>query len=248
MHELTEIGRKYGTDKAGGRAGNHVFTEEVYGPLFESRKNEPLHLLEIGVGLVGGSHKMWKEYFTQGNIYCMDPFFLADQAVTIEELQGLGIEVIRGNQLRRDDLHRAGASCSGGYDVIIDDAAHMPDAIQLSLGVLFPYLKSGGYYIVEDLSTATRRGSDLEATNANLTLLDTAGIMQERHVRDYTLEAAFTHFRAYLDGWMENAVGVPWLSEIMTDTEKQYLIDNMAEWQFFNDGARRNNIVIIKKK
>ena len=107
MHELTRLGRKYGTDKA----TTHTFTERVYGPLLEGRKEDPLTLLEIGAGKVGGSHKMWKEYFTQGEIYCMDPFFLPDQEVTISELQNLGVHVIRGNQLRREDLQRTADAC-----------------------------------------------------------------------------------------------------------------------------------------
>ncbi len=238
MHELTKLGRKYGTDKAGGRAGNHTFTEQVYGPLFEKRKEDKLHLLEIGAGQVGGSHKMWKEYFSQGEIYCMDPFFLGDQTVTRSELEGLGVHVIQGNQLRREDLTRAGSSCEGGFDYIIDDAAHVPDAIQLSLGTLFPYLKGGGFYIVEDLATASRRGRALEATNANLAKLDVRGLMTERHIQDYSLEESLTAFDE----------GKPWLSEILTDNEKQYLVENIRAWKILDDGHRLKNIALIKKK
>ena len=238
MHELTKLGRKHGTDKAGGRAGNHLFTECVYGPLFENHQEKKLHLLELGAGQVGGSHKMWKEYFTEGEIYCMDPFFLPDQTVTSTELEELGIHVIQGNQLRRDDLTRAGTSCKEGFDYIIDDAAHVPDAIQLSLGVLFPYLKSGGIYIVEDLATATRRGNALEATNANLEKLDTQGLVPERHIKDYTLEASLQAFDE----------GKLWPSEILTHNEKRYLMDNIASWEILDDGRRLRNIALIEKK
>ena len=238
MHELTALGRKYGTDKAGGRAGNHTFTERVYGPLFEKKKNEPLSLLEIGAGKVGGSHKMWKEYFTQGEIYCMDPFFLPDQDTTIEELEDLGIQVIRGNQLRRDDLLTAAAASPGGYDYIIDDAAHVPDAIQLSLGILFPALKPGGFYIIEDLATATRRGQDLEATNVNLGKLDSQGLMTERHTEEHILEESLEAYNRTNQ----------WLSKTLTPTESAYLVENIQEWIILDDGARLKNICIIKKK
>ena len=234
MHELTKLGRKYGTDKA----TSHTFTERVYGPLFEGKKNEPLNLLEIGGGKVGGSHKMWKEYFTQGEIYCMDPFFLPDQDVTITELENLGIHVIRGNQLHREDLAAAAAACPDGYDYIIDDAAHMPDAIQLSLGSLFPALKSGGTYIVEDLATAARRGANLEATNINLEKLDSEGLMTERHTEEHLLEEAFTVFERTNQ----------WLSKVLTPAECAYLVENIAAWKILDDGSRLKNICIIKKK
>mgnify|MGYP003652958450 CR=1 FL=1 len=238
MHELTKLGRKYGTDKAGGRAGNHTFTEKVYGPLFEQCREDKLHLLEIGAGQVGGSHKMWKEYFTQGEIYCLDPFFLPDQIVTSADLEEIGVHVIQGNQLSRSDLTRAGASCEEGFDYIIDDAAHVPDAIQLSLGMLFPYLKSGGLYIVEDLATATRRGKSLKVTNTNLEKLDTQGLVSERHIKDYTLQESLTAFEE----------GKPWPSEILADSEKQYLTDHIQAWKILDDGHRLKNIALIKKK
>jgi len=234
MHELTRLGRKHGTDKA----TTHTFTERVYGPLFEGMKDTPLNLLEIGGGKVGGSHKMWKEYFTQGEIYCMDPFFLPDQDVTITELENLGIRVFRGNQLRREDLATVAAGCPSGYDYIIDDAAHMPDAIQLSLGSLFPALKSGGFYIVEDLATASRRGRDIEATNLNLGKLDSQGLMPERHTEEHPLEEAFEVFERTNQ----------WLSKVLTPAECAYLVENIAGWKIADDGSRLKNICIIKKK
>ena len=234
MHELTRLGRKYGTDKA----TTHTFTERVYGPLLEGRKEDPLTLLEIGAGKVGGSHKMWKEYFTQGEIYCMDPFFLPDQEVTISELQNLGVHVIRGNQLRREDLQRTADACPGGYDYIIDDAAHMPDAIQMSLGTLFPALKSGGFYIVEDLATAGRRGADLEATNVNLGKLDSQGLMPERHTAEYELQEALAVFTR----------SNQWLSKVLTPQESAYLVENIQQWKILDDGMRLKNICIIRKK
>jgi hypothetical protein len=59
MHELTKLGRKYGTDKATA----HTFTERVYGPLFEETKEKPISLLEIGAGRVclPGREYRWVE-------------------------------------------------------------------------------------------------------------------------------------------------------------------------------------------
>lgn len=231
---LTSLGKKYGTDKA----ARHNYTGRVYTPIFGPYRTEPIHILEIGAGKVGGSHKMWKKYFTKGEVYCMDPFFLPDQEVTIEELDEWGVHVIRGNQLNRADLLRAATASPEGYDFIVDDAAHMLDAIQLSLGVLFPYLKSGGTYIVEDLATAERRGGDqekIDSTNANLDVLDSKGLMKERHQIDYTLLEALTS----LDD------SGAWLSNLLSDEEKSYLEQNIASWEYVpvSSGA-----MVIKKK
>tara|TARA_R100000808_G_scaffold7892_1_gene22664 strand:+ start:19723 stop:20424 length:702 start_codon:yes stop_codon:yes gene_type:complete len=233
MHELTELANKYGSDKG----SVHVFTEKIYGPLFQSKKEKPINILEIGAGKVGGSHKMWKEYFINGEVYCMDPFFLPDQVVTIKELEDLGINIIRGNQLNREDLLAAGQAAKGGYDIIIDDGAHMPDAIQLSVGLLFPYLKSGGYFIIEDLATARRRGGNIDDVNENLLKLDTKNLMKERHVPDYTLEQSLAHYQSE-----------EWLSNVLQHEEKQYLVDNIRDWKVFDDGGRLQNICVIVKK
>ena len=39
------------------------------------------------------------------------------------------------------------------FDVIIDDGSHRPDHQQIALGFLFPHLRSGGLYFIEDLMT-----------------------------------------------------------------------------------------------
>ena len=38
-----------------------------------------------------------------------------------------------------------------GYDVIIDDASHLPEHQVASYQIFGPYLKKGGVYIIEDI-------------------------------------------------------------------------------------------------
>lgn len=239
--ELTTLGKKYGTDKA----TRHHFTDKVYNVLFGEKKDSPIHILEIGAGKVGGSHKMWKDWFTQGEVYCMDPFFLPDQEVTAEELANRGIHIIQGNQLSRADLHRAGKLPPEGYDFIIDDASHMPDAVQLSLGVLFPYLKSNGIYVVEDIDTAARRGHNQEAVdavNTNLARLDTKGLMKEEHQLEFRPQDSLEYF---------DDTG-SWKSKVLTDEECSYLEENIGLWGFSDAGhsgnSRKNALLAIRKK
>lgn len=57
------------------------------------------------------------------------------------------------DQSNKEDLH-AFASQIGPFDIILDDGGHTMDQQINSLNALFPYLKAGGLYIIEDLHTS----------------------------------------------------------------------------------------------
>ena len=71
--ELCELGKKYDTDKSSQRNNVtdyrhcHPYTL-FYDGLFKNKKNENLKIAELGI-LDGGSLLMWKEYFTNSEIY-----------------------------------------------------------------------------------------------------------------------------------------------------------------------------------
>ena len=44
----------------------------------------------------------------------------------------------------------------GDFDIIIDDGSHKMNHQQISFDVLFPHLKSGGIYVIEDLHTSVK--------------------------------------------------------------------------------------------
>ena len=62
------------------------------------------------------------------------------------------IEVRRGSQEDAEFLNRV---CDelGPFDVIIDDGSHMPQHVTSSFNILFPRLRDGGYYMIEDVQT-----------------------------------------------------------------------------------------------
>ena len=74
--ELCEIGKKYDTDKSSQRNNItdirhcHPYTL-FYDGLFKNKKNETLKIAELGI-LNGESLLMWKEYFTNAEIYGFD--------------------------------------------------------------------------------------------------------------------------------------------------------------------------------
>jgi hypothetical protein len=214
--KLDRIGRKHGTDKA----GRHGYTK-TYEQLFKKLRNNKIKLLEIGAGYTGASHKMWKDYFPNGEIYCMDLFHLEEQSKTLQkEMQDYGIYTYKGNQLSRPDLHGLVKSFGKDFDIIVDDGAHLWDAIQLSLSILFPVLKMGGFYIVEDCRTADRRNKILGQVNANLAARGIA----ERSIDEFSLKES-------LESFENNGV---WKSNILVGKEKDYLIDNISSWEFLH--------------
>ncbi len=141
---LHEIGKKHGTNKCGPL---HSFHGEsylhVYERYFGSIRQEPLNILELGVDK-GASLRMWKEYFPRAQVFGVD---INPVSKAHEE------ERIRISILSQDD--KAGleelASSAGGFDIVVDDASHINQLTIASFQILFPFLKQGGYYVIEDL-------------------------------------------------------------------------------------------------
>ncbi len=136
----------YGTDKV----GEHDYTP-VYGELFRPWRGKPVRLLEVGVGgyagAIGGeSLRMWESYFRRGRIYGID---LYDKTA----LSGGRVQVFQCSQVDAPKL-TALAREIGPFDVIIDDGSHV-NAHQIeTFGTLWPQLKDGGIYVVEDVQTS----------------------------------------------------------------------------------------------
>ena len=230
MKNLTEIAKKYGTDKV-----EHGYTQ-IYEQLFSPNRNKNIKILELGVGDYGASVKTWREYFPNADVYMFDPFFIKSQTVTEEELQNKNIKTIRGNQLCRDDL-RALAE-NGPFDIIIDDASHINDGIMLSLGVLFKSLVSGGLYIVEDLRCAADRSSRLQDVNNWLDsdVVDESSDVKiiyhqpEFHIRDVAARHLVTTGK--------------WKSMLLSEEEEDYISNNIRAVDF----QSHHNMIIFQKK
>jgi hypothetical protein len=144
---LTALAKIYKTDKW----GYHFYTP-IYDQWFARHRNSPVTLLEIGVGgynkthLGGDSLRMWKRYFPQGKILGLDIY---DKSA-LEERR---IQMIRGDQSDANSLKEI-AVHQGPFDIIIDDGSHIQSHIITSFETLFPFLRTGGIYIIEDTQTS----------------------------------------------------------------------------------------------
>lgn len=140
MDDLTRIGTKYDTDKV-----THNFTS-FYDKHLTDTRNVIKNVLEIGV-FNGGSLRMWEEYFPNAMIYGFDDH---DRSHCNTER----IKTFVVNQSSISQMQDGINLTEHPYDLVIDDGSHFIDDQQKSLGFLFKYVKSGGYFIMEDLHTS----------------------------------------------------------------------------------------------
>jgi hypothetical protein len=138
---LDALALRHGVDKSSKVHGYTRTYERHFAPL----RQLPIVLLEIGVGS-GASLRMWRDYFPQGTIYGLD---LED----CKRLEGTGVRTFQGSQSDEDVLERLLAA-TGPLDVVLDDGSHRWADQIASFRKLYPHLKPGGYYVIEDLHTS----------------------------------------------------------------------------------------------
>lgn len=155
MPTLTDIGFKYGTDKA------PVLTK-VYAQYMEPYRSQPIRILEVGV-FFGASLKMWHEYFPSGTIYGIDTFegnqgngsHFANAASFLKQAPSYPRMVVgKYDQSKREDLVAFASTITEPFDFIIDDGSHLMKDQQQTLAVLWSLLRPGGIYFMEDYASS----------------------------------------------------------------------------------------------
>jgi cephalosporin hydroxylase len=116
---------------------DHFIAE--YESLFKDK--QPKRLLEIGIQ-TGNSLRMWADYFPDTEIVGLD---IVRPNVPMPN----NVKMVEGDQTNRELLESLGE-----FDIIIDDGGHTCFQQQTSFEILFPRLKKGGVYVVEDVETS----------------------------------------------------------------------------------------------
>lgn len=125
----------------------HNYTEQ-YDHYFSKWREQPIRLLEIGF-CHGISAVLWEAYFTNPD----SQFYYIDVDTTgfkfMYRLSSRShLEMVdQSNHQLNEYIQRVG----GEFDIIIDDGSHHTQHQIYSFKTLFPYVKSGGIYVVEDL-------------------------------------------------------------------------------------------------
>ena len=120
---------------------------EIYECHFRMYHNTPVKMLEIGVSQ-GGSLEIWRKYFgADATIFGIDIRPECASRVTPPN------QVRIGSQDDPQFLHSV-IDEMGMPDIILDDGSHLGRHQRVSFDTLFPLLKEGGLYVIEDLHTS----------------------------------------------------------------------------------------------
>lgn len=222
---LTRIADKYGTDK--GTKGypyidsrgvkrfakGHHYTE-VYEYFFYPLKDSLKKYFEIGVE-AGFSLFMARDYFPNAMIYGID-------IVDSSRLNSDRIKTFVADQSKREDLKSFIKLHGKDYDLIIDDGGHSMEMQQVSFGYLFPYVRSGGLYIIEDIHTSfmSKEQYAAEPDGSNTTFIMIVNYM--------------------VTGKM--------LSKYLNQAEQDYLSSNIEYCNLFSRDGKKTMMCIFKKK
>jgi cephalosporin hydroxylase len=141
--KLIEVIEKYGLEPYTDKSTTHCYVESFYDDAFAEYREKEISLLEIGVN-VGGSIKLWKEYFINSTaIVGIDnrPGQLDSQ---FRDIEGV-------TYYFEDAYNKNITSKLPQFDIIVDDGAHYVDMQIKALDIYLPLLKDGGIYVIEDI-------------------------------------------------------------------------------------------------
>lgn len=147
---LDVLAIKYGTDKA----SNHHGFASIYESYLSSFKDSKISIIECGVGGYqypdrgGESLRMWYEYFPNAKLIGID----------IHPKEGIindRTEFWEGSQIDRGLLSAIIEREAGAEKrIVIDDASHVNPLTIATFEIVFPLLKSGDLYFVEDVHSS----------------------------------------------------------------------------------------------
>ena len=129
---------------------------------------EPQHIFELGI-FHGGSTLFFAELARPRKIVAIDLKPLERLRARVEDYaarRGLGDAVRTYGEVDQSDRPRLAEICEEALegaplDVVVDDCSHMYEPTRASFNELFPRLRPGGAYVIEDWSWAhTQLGSE----------------------------------------------------------------------------------------
>lgn len=154
--DLAALFNKYGSDKD--RNGY----SHLYSILFDHLKDKEMNVLEVGIGTMipdtassmkgympdtyrpGASLRAWNDYFVNSKIYGAD----IQPDTQFEENN---IKTFLCDSTNKISVDLVIGSEGMEFDIIVDDGWHWDEAQMSTLKNMFPYLKEGGLYVIEDI-------------------------------------------------------------------------------------------------
>ena len=142
--------------------------QKVYNDVFKNSKKAK-NILEIGIGTTdptlvssmsywsdgdyqdghkyktGNSLRAWRDLCKDANIWGVD----VDCNAMFEENK---IKTFCSSSMDYPGMKKILDTIDEKFDIIIDDGLHTAEANLITLDILFPYLKKGGTYVIEDIN------------------------------------------------------------------------------------------------
>lgn len=127
---------------------------KIYEKFFEENRFNNINFVEIGV-YEGSSAKVWREYFTQADIFMLDIF---DKEQLLKNVDVNFMKVDAGSETDLEKVLDAIESKTQRreIDILVDDGSHFQHDQMKSLGFLYPFISKGGYYVIEDICREER--------------------------------------------------------------------------------------------
>ena len=156
-------------------------------------------VLEIGLGCnmdygPGASVQIWRQLLPHAELWEAE---YDDECVKKARAKGQleGIKTVTGDQGDFAVLRRWSEEIGGELDVIIDDGGHKNSQIGHSFDVLWPLVRNGGVYVIEDLQVG--RFKSYGGENINYEDTEGRGVMADK-IKDWieqllTIPRAFKH-------------------------------------------------------
>jgi hypothetical protein len=176
---LDELGLRHGADKS---SAAHDFAR-VYERYVAGWRQREVTLLEIGVWR-GASLRMWRDYFPRARVFGVDVNPLAASQA------GERIEIFIGGQSDEDFLSSVVAK-TGPLDLIVDDGSHLVEHQMPTLSFLWPHLRPGGIYVVEDTHTSYLESYGMGCRAPDSTIARLTGYVDDLHKGWHSTPATF---------------------------------------------------------
>lgn len=202
---LDKLAIWHGTDKSSSGHNYTKYYEMFFGPF---KKLEPMiNLLEIGIDK-GDSLKMWADYFPSGRIHGIDIRGDYEYLKKWAHEHGCYIETHVVDHSKKGELIVFGESFDQYFDIIIEDGSHMSADSILTFETLFPYLKHGGYYVIEDMlcdyDDRWNKGvSSIDRVKQMVSEVNMSGNVSHDNLCSNKIEAARKYAGSYFDANIE---------------------------------------------
>lgn len=141
---LNETFNRFGSDKGNSVGASHNYAP-IYEKWFDAHKNDKVTFMEVGIDY-GQSAGAWHDYFANGQIFMVD--YRDFSSYNKDRLQ-----CFTANQSNFSDMLTV-ANKVNDLDFFVDDGGHCMDHQQLTFGALFPKMKIGGLFFIEDTHTS----------------------------------------------------------------------------------------------